>query len=146
MENMIDKALKLAAEVHAEQVDKSGKPFILHILKVALQGVNELEIVVGLLHDVVEDSGGEVEIGDLIDWGYPEDVVAAVDALTRREDELYRDYLKRCVQEPLAARVKLYDLLHNLNPERDNFAGAESLRKRHLRAYDYIMKRLDRFA
>lgn len=144
MENMIDKALKLAAEIHKGQVDKSGKPFILHILKVALQGVNELEIVTGLLHDIVEDSGGEVGLGDLIIDGYPAEAIEAVAALTRGPKELYRDYLARCVLNPLAARVKLYDLLHNMDPNRDNFAGAASLRKRHMKAYEYIMKRLER--
>lgn len=144
MENMIEEALQLALNVHRGQTDKSGKPFILHILKVALQGVNELEIVTGLLHDIVEDSYDEVTVDDLINRGFPAEAVEAVDALTRREGELYRDYLKRCVQDPLAARVKLYDLLHNMDPNRDNFAGAASLRKRHMKAYEYIMKRLER--
>ncbi len=144
MENMIEKALELAGRVHRGQIDKSGKPFILHILNVALQGVNDIEVVAGLLHDVVEDSGGVITVSRLQDMGYPSDITEAVDALTRRKGELYRDYLARCVQNPLAGRVKLYDLIHNLNPNRDNFAGAESLRKRHLKAFDYIMQRIGR--
>jgi (p)ppGpp synthase/HD superfamily hydrolase len=145
MEHIIEKALQLALEVHGEQVDKEGRPFILHILNVALQGTNDLEIVVGLLHDVVEDSFGFVTCEDLmLEYKFPEDVMDAVYALTRQEGEVYKDYIHRLVKNPLAARVKVYDLLHNLNPSRGNFAGAKSLRERHLWAFEYVLRHLQK--
>ncbi len=144
MDNLIDRALAIASIVHEGQIDKSGKPFILHILNVAMQGTNDIEIVTGLLHDVVEDSYGVVTIDTLIENNFPQEVVVAVDHLTRRSTETYKEYLRRCVKDPLAARVKFYDLQHNLDPSRDNFAGAQSLRERHLWAREYVIRSLQR--
>lgn len=142
MRNMIESALELALEIHEGQVDREGKPFILHILNVALQGQNDAEIVTGLLHDVVEDSAGYLEVEDLIEEGYPQDVVEAVDALTRQEGEKYLDYVHRCIQNPLAAIVKYYDLNHNMHPNRQNFAGARSLYERHDKAREIVFRKV----
>lgn len=140
---MIEEALKLALDIHSGQVDKEGKPFILHILAVAMQGQNDAEIVTGLLHDIVEDSSGEVTFTDLIDKGFPVDIVQAVVALTRGGDEKYMDYIYRCIDNPLAAIVKAYDLIHNLNPNRQGFAGSKSLSERHWKAYDIVLKKVE---
>jgi hypothetical protein len=44
--------------------------------------------------------------------------VAAVDALTRRDDETYDAFIARLAGNPLAARVKLADLEDNLDLRR----------------------------
>lgn len=49
------KAIKIATNAHEEQVDKAGKPYIDHPLRVMNMGVTDDEKIVGVLHDVVED-------------------------------------------------------------------------------------------
>jgi (p)ppGpp synthase/HD superfamily hydrolase len=50
------KALRIAFDAHKEQTDKDGLPYIHHPLHLAEQMDTENEIIVALLHDVVEDT------------------------------------------------------------------------------------------
>ncbi len=71
----------------------------------------------GVLHDVCEDCG--VSIADLRARGYPERVLAALDALTRREGEDYlTTYIDRVKANTLARKVKLADLADNMDVRR----------------------------
>jgi (p)ppGpp synthase/HD superfamily hydrolase len=121
----LSEAIKLAATVHANQVDKNGEPYILHPLRVMLAQTGEVERVAAVLHDVVED--GDVGHGDVLAL-FGEDVHAAVFALTRQEGEDYFDYVRRAGVNPISRAVKLADLRDNLRP------GAEHLRDRYERA------------
>jgi (p)ppGpp synthase/HD superfamily hydrolase len=121
-------AIALAASVHRDQVDKAGEPYILHPLRVMLRLSNETERLVGVLHDVLED--GNVTAAELRANGYAEDVVAAVDALTKRDEESYEEFIERVAGNPLARRVKLADLEDNMDPGRPLPTDPEE-RKRH---------------
>ncbi|MBW8381746.1 MAG: GTP pyrophosphokinase, partial [Youngiibacter sp.] len=68
--------------------------------------------VAATLHDLVEDT--DITLQDLKDLGFKEEIVAAVDALTKRDDEKYMDYVKRATEDPIAIKVKLSDLVDNL--------------------------------
>lgn len=50
----LEKALEIALKAHRGQVDKGGKPYILHPLAVMMRMETEEEQIVALLHDVVE--------------------------------------------------------------------------------------------
>lgn len=65
-----------------------------------------------MLHDVIEDT--EVGPGRLREADLPEDVVAAVVALTHRPDETYEQYIGKVACDGLAREVKLADLADNL--------------------------------
>ena len=71
------------------QRDLDGKPVILHPLTVAMKGNNENEIVAGLLHDVVEDTGYTFE--DLLTAGISPEVVDALRLLTHEKGSEYMD-------------------------------------------------------
>lgn len=112
----LERAIVIAAEAHAGQVDKAGAPYILHPLRVmlAVEGVEAK--VAAVLHDVVEDTPWTLE--ELRAEGFGTDVVEAVDGLTRRSGEVYLDFCRRAAGNEIARRVKLADLADNLDPDR----------------------------
>lgn len=129
---MLEKAILIAAKAHQGQQDKAGAPYILHPLRMMLTLDTEIERTIAVLHDVVEDSDCTLE--DLRGEGFPEEVVTAVDALTRRDGESYEDLVERARANPLARRVKLADLEDNMDTRRmSEFSEMEieRLRKYH---------------
>lgn len=110
-------AAVLAHKAHISQVDKSGFPYFLHLLLVADQAQTEDECVVALLHDICEDVS--MEYLSEIREKFGDTIADAVDAITKRKgQETHFEYIDRCKRNPLAARVKLYDLHHNMTPQR----------------------------
>jgi (p)ppGpp synthase/HD superfamily hydrolase len=105
-------AISLAAHAHEGQRDKAGKPYILHPLRLMLKMRTEREMMAAVLHDIVEDT--PVTLDDLRRQGYPEEVVQAVDCLTRREGETYEEFIARIKPNALARGVKIADLEDNL--------------------------------
>ena len=110
---MLHKAAKLAEQAHRGQTDKTGRPYIEHVRRVA-DAVETLdEKTVAYLHDVVEKGEGwTLDRLEAAGFGFP--VVAAVDALTRRLDEGERRFISRAAANPLARPVKVADLKDNL--------------------------------
>ena len=104
-------ALQIALNVHRNQLDKGGKPYINHPLEVSSKQTTVDGKIVGLLHDVVEDS--DITLEDLRNYGFSENIVSAIKVLTRISRENYFSYIKRVKVNPLAAQVKLADLAHN---------------------------------
>lgn len=112
----IEKALQIAAAAHEGQKDKSGGPYILHPVRVMMGVEGEAARIVGVLHDVIEDT--RVTADDLRREGFSEEVVAGVLCVTHRKDEPYADYVVRCKANDVARRVKLADLTDNSRPDR----------------------------
>jgi (p)ppGpp synthase/HD superfamily hydrolase len=112
----LEDAIALAVEAHRGQKDKNGQPYILHALRVMLRLGSERERIVGVLHDVVEDT--PTTLDDLRALGYEEGVVTAIEHVTRREDETYEQFTARAASDPIARRVKLADLEDNLDVRR----------------------------
>ncbi|MCD5973949.1 GTP pyrophosphokinase [Pseudomonas quasicaspiana] len=111
--SILDVAIATASRVHAGQLDKAGKPYILHPLRLMMR-FDDLEgQLVSLLHDVVED--GDVTFDDLRESGIPEAVVTAIDCLTKRPGEPYEQFITRIHLNPLATRVKIADIRDNLD-------------------------------
>ncbi|MER7331770.1 MULTISPECIES: HD domain-containing protein [unclassified Micromonospora] len=127
----------LAERAHRGQVDKAGRPYIEHprAVAAALAEHGDLAVMAGLLHDVVEDT--PVTLDDLRAAGYPEAVVSAVDAVSRREGETYMDMIRRAAADLLGRLVKLADNSHNSSPDRLAVLEpevAEFLRRRYAKA------------
>ena len=107
----LERAVALAAEAHAGQVDKAGAPYILHPLRVMLRLAGTDERIAAVLHDMIEDCAWTPERLRL--EGFSEAVVAAVEALSKRPGEEYESAIRRAAADPVARAVKLADLADN---------------------------------
>lgn len=112
----LEHAIVIAAQAHAGQKDKAGMPYILHPLRVMLAQRDDSARIAAVLHDVVEDTGWTLE--RLAAEGFDETIVAAVDAVTRRPDEPYEDFVRRAIRNPIGRAVKKADLQDNLDSSR----------------------------
>ena len=110
---LLDIAINLASTKHYKQTDKIGHPYILHPLRVMMAGKTIEEKIVGVLHDVVEDT--DVMLIDLAEIGFPGYIINAIDALSKRDDESYKESIARVKENPLATKVKLLDIQDNSN-------------------------------
>ena len=79
----LSKAIAIAAQAHQNQLDKSGRAYILHPLRMMFKMTTDEEMMAAILHDVVEDSNWTIEA--LRAEGFPEAVLEAVESLTNRE-------------------------------------------------------------
>ncbi|HET6251968.1 MAG TPA: hypothetical protein VFE47_30060 [Tepidisphaeraceae bacterium] len=109
-------AIAVAAEAHRGVLDKSGQPYILHPLRVMFRCETEMERIVAVLHDVVEDTGRTFD--DLRKVGFSEEVIAALDCVTKRQGESYEQFIERSAANPVATKVKLADLEDNMDVRR----------------------------
>jgi (p)ppGpp synthase/HD superfamily hydrolase len=108
----LERAIAIAAEAHAGQTDKAGAPYILHPLRMMMGLTSDEERIVAVLHDVCEDCPGwtfERLRGD----GFSEEILAALDSVTKREGEAYEEFALRAAANPIGRRVKLADLRDN---------------------------------
>lgn len=112
---LIEKAIAIAVDAHKGQKDLDGLPVVLHPFAVASKCTQPKEMIVALLHDVVEDSSYTFD--DLRNASIPDDIIQTLQLLTHDKSETYEEYLQRIKTsgDELALHVKLNDLRHNLD-------------------------------
>lgn len=135
---LIDKALCIAQKAHANQTDKAGEAYIYHPKYVASVVETEYEKATALLHDVLEDSAYTVQ--DLINEGIPQTVINSVLILTKDKTTSYESYLHNVRANPIARKVKLADLRHNLDISRIPNPSEEDYKriKKYKKAFEYL--------
>jgi (p)ppGpp synthase/HD superfamily hydrolase len=114
----IDKAISIATKAHAGQLDKAGQPYILHPLRLMFKFHSNDEMIVAVLHDVVEDSSFTLE--NLKDYKFSEVVINAIAILTKSNNESYEDFILRVSNNELARKIKIEDIKDNLDLTRLN--------------------------
>lgn len=133
-------ALQIAIEAHTDQVDRGGAPYILHPLWVMSKMETDEERMVALMHDVLEDCPTL-----MINWEYfPTEVEEAVMLLTKSRQGSYWHYIGKISENPLARKVKMADLDHNMDMSRLN-SPTTSIREediarweKYKKAYDFL--------
>lgn len=140
MKFTLDEAIQTARRAHEGQLDKSGRPYIAHPLRVMGTLRDEHERMTAVLHDVVEDTS--VTLADLTAAGCPEEVVAAVAAISKQPGEDQAAYLARVSANPIARAVKRADIADNMSPDR--LSRLDSATQERLRAkYESALQQLD---
>jgi GTP diphosphokinase / guanosine-3',5'-bis(diphosphate) 3'-diphosphatase len=123
----VKEAVLLATTSHHGQKDKAGQAYITHPLAVMLEVQREFTeqpdripegmtledlLCAAVLHDVVEDTPVTL---DKIEARFGKVVRDIVDGVTRREGEVYIDFILRAKKHPGARIIKVADLLHNMS-------------------------------
>jgi (p)ppGpp synthase/HD superfamily hydrolase len=96
------------------------------------------EKVVGYLHDTVEDT--EVTIEEIREI-FGDEIADAVALMTHADGVPYMDYVKEIGKNPLARKVKLADLTHNMDIRRIKDPGPKDydrIEKKYKPAYEYL--------
>ena len=135
----LERAIEIAVEAHRGQVDKAGCEYVEHPLRVMASGRTLEEKIVGVLHDVVEDS--EWTFARLEAEGFSADVIDALRCVTKLSDsEPYDKFIARIKKNPLAVAVKLNDLADNMDIRRLPYISEKDVKrlKKYLKAYKQL--------
>ncbi len=125
----IDTAIAIAVKAHSGHTDIGGAPYILHPLRVMLKMKTEVEMIVAVLHDVIEDS--ELSIGSLEKAGFSKEIIEAIRIVTRTEFSSYDDYISTIQTNQIATKVKLADIEDNMNLLRLNTLDEKAIKRLH---------------
>ena len=135
---MIAAARLIAKLAHKGQKDKAGIDYFTHPEAVAAMLETPEEKTVGYLHDTVEDTDVTVEEIRAV---FGDEIADAVALMTHTDGVTYMDYVKEIGKNPLARKVKLADLTHNMdisripNPTQRDY---DRIEKKYKPAYVYL--------
>src|SRR5918995_1182311 len=123
---LVRQAFEMAADAHKTMRRKSGEPYILHPLAVAMICVEEIGLgvrstICSLLHDTVEDT--DINLED-IEREFGHEIARIVDGLTKisnvidvnasQQAENFKKILLTLTDDPRVILIKLSDRLHNM--------------------------------
>lgn len=134
-----EQAVAIAAKYHEGQKDLDGKPVLLHPLSVALKGENEDERIIGVLHDVIEDTSCTFQ--DLQLFGAGDDIVETLKLLTHDKCTSYDDYITMIIRSgnKVAINVKMNDLMHNISRNDESTDRKKKIKAKHMKALHMIL-------
>jgi (p)ppGpp synthase/HD superfamily hydrolase len=140
--DLLDKAIEIAVDGHIGQKDKYGNPYILHPLRVMLAMKSYEEKIVGVLHDVVEDT--KYTFDDLRTAGFTEVILAALDCVTNRKSEDYDAFIDRVKTNSIAIKVKIADLEDNMDIRRIKVLTEKDMERlnKYLHYYEILLKEI----
>jgi GTP diphosphokinase / guanosine-3',5'-bis(diphosphate) 3'-diphosphatase len=119
-------AFEMAAEAHKTMRRKSGEPYILHPIAVAMICIEEIGLgvrstICALLHDTVEDT--DISLQD-VQREFGAEIAKIVDGLTKistvldanssQQAENFKKILLTLTDDPRVILIKLADRLHNM--------------------------------
>lgn len=139
---LLRRAIDIAKEAHKGQVDKAGNEYIDHPLRVMVAVHSVSEKIVGVLHDVIEDTDWTFE--RLEAEGITTEIIDALKCVTKlSEDEPYDAFIERVKTNPLAVAVKIKDLADNMDIRRLNELTEKDFKRlqKYHRAYKNLLSK-----
>jgi len=114
----LERAIEIAVSAHKGVFDKGGNPYILHPLRVMMLLTTKDEKIVGVLHDVVEDSE-DWDFDKLKAEGFSDTVLDSLRSVAKfSEDEDYDAFIQRGLDNSIGRAVKIADIKDNLDVTR----------------------------
>ena len=111
----LEEARKLVEKYFEGKFDKGNHPYFEHLEYVSSKGRNEEEKIIGLLHDILEDTPLTEE--DLKKLGFSDFIVKTITILTRPKNVSYEKYIDSIIKSKnqTALFIKIKDMEHNLD-------------------------------
>jgi hypothetical protein len=106
-------AIEMAAHWHGQQKDRGGQWYILHPISVMMKCKSEKAKIVGVLHDILEDT--DCKEKHLREAGFDNDVIDGIKSVTHLPGEMYSEGIVRAYNNMLGRDVKIHDLEENSN-------------------------------
>ena len=137
----LEKTKVFVAKYFKDKVDKGNNPYMEHLEYVASHGRNEEEKIIGLLHDLLEDT--KVTIEELKEMGFSSFILETLKILTRNKTSSYDEYIDQIINShnESALYIKKIDLEHNMDftrcPNLDE-TTREKLQKKYTQNYSKI--------
>ncbi len=138
--NKLESAVLIAIKAHQNQIDKGGLPYILHPLRIMIKMQTDEEMIVAMLHDVVEDS--KISLKDISKYEFDKKIISALKVLTYSTVQNYEDYIKKISKNKLARKIKIADLKDNLNLNRLPYLNKKDLERinKYHKALKYLLE------
>lgn len=143
--SIYERSMALVQELFKGKKDKSGAPYINHLIKVSEDFEEEKVKSMALMHDVLEDT--ELTAKDLKEMGYDEEFIEVLRLLTNTYSS-YEEYIQNLLNSnnKIAIKIKLKDVLHNMDisrfesPKEKDF---QRIRRKYIKTYMSIIEKLE---
>lgn len=138
-------AWHIVKQAFKDKVDKGGMPYIGHMQRMTDMLINRFNvnenddiICVAILHDLLEDCPEWTEKS--LRLLFSDSVVDAVVCLTRNASVSYEQYIDEVNNNDIAAKVKIADLIDNMDVTRLNELTDNDIRrlKKYWKAYQFL--------
>lgn len=97
---LIGQAVAVAVDAHTGHVDRDGLPHFFHCMRVAMKQENPDAMILGLLHDAIEDTDGQEEqekLCKVIEEIFGKHIIDGCVILARNDGESYSSYISRVI-------------------------------------------------
>lgn len=142
--DMYSKSKIIVENIFKDVKDKGDNPYLNHLYYVS-DNLEQLNMkIVGLLHDLLEDT--DITENDLLEIGFTKEIIESLKLVTRKE-ETYEEYIDKIINSnnKIALYVKKLDLENNMdlsrikNPKEKDF---KRLNNKYKPNYQKIMKKI----
>lgn len=144
---LLAKAIAIASAAHSKQLDRGGKAYILHPLRIMMRlRTEDPELMqIAVMHDVLEDSDWTIEM--LAAEGFSKRVISALVLLTHESEDSYDDYIRHVSSTKDTILVKLEDLRDNSDITRLKGVSEKDLKRaeKYHKAFLFLKDKLGEF-